>query len=92
MAVLPQCTCLAEQMPGKSDFEAETQKVYGSFSFENITSSVKNALAAAFRPSFPVFLGLLGLVLTAAVLNAFNMNFSGFDIGGYVSTLCLSGY
>lgn len=92
MMIVPQCVCFANEEFEKSDFEEKTQEVYGSFSFESIISNIKNALVSAFKPSFPVFLGLLGLILIASVLNCFNINFSGFDIGGYVSCLCLSGY
>jgi len=92
MMILPQYICMANEVGDNADFVEKTEEVYGSFSFENIISNIKNALVSAFKPSFPVFLGLLGLIMIAAVLNCFNINFSGFDIGGYVSCICLSGY
>lgn len=75
-----------------SEFERRADEAYDFFSPQNIFETVKNAAKDAFFPTMPLFAGLLGLIVISSVINAFNINFGGFDIGGYVSALCFSGY
>lgn len=82
--------CLAQELNDESISE-EAERIYESISFENISENIKNAFVSTFSPSFPIFLGLLSLVVIASLGNAFDFGFSGFDIGGYVSTICFSG-
>lgn len=92
LSCLLPCVCYAQESSDISELENKAASVYESFSPKALFSDVKEALSDAFTPSFKIFFGLVGLILIAAVMNAFNFNFGGFDIGGYASTICISGY
>ncbi len=81
-----------EQLMDKDKLSEQAQEVYDNFSLKSLFKLVTESLKNTFYPSLPIFAGLVGLIIIASVINAFNINFGGLDIGGYVSVLCFSGY
>lgn len=73
-------------------FLEDAKKIHRELSFENVLFMAKEAVRNALTPSLPIFSGLAALIVLSAVTNSFSLNFGGFDVGGYVSTLCISGY
>lgn len=76
----------------KTEYGQKAGDVYNSLSFEQVSKTAINALKQTFVPSFPFFFGLVAMIVTASLTNVFSVNFGGFDIGTYVSTVCFSGY
>ena len=70
----------------------QAEALYEKFSIKNAGDYVSGAMNESVVPSLPVFCGIVGMILICAVINTFGINFDGFDIGGYVCTLCFSGY
>lgn len=93
LTVFSCCTCFAQEEKSEaSKLEEKASDTYEFFSLPKLFEIAKDAVTQALKPSFPVFFGLLGIILICAVMNAFDINFGGFDIGGYVSAVCISGY
>ncbi len=70
----------------------DSERLYEDFSFKSLGGRIANSVKDAFYPSLTIFCGILGMIFICAAINSFGVNFDGYDIGGYISTVCFSAY
>lgn len=82
----------AQEVIENKEFVEKANDAYSAFSPQNILSSAITAVKEAFKPTLKTFSVFLAMILISAIAGCFSTNLSGFDISGYASTLCFSGY
>ena len=74
------------------DFFESANEVYNSISVKSALNAIVREIKNSFTPTFPLFSGLIGMILLSAVINTYGVHFDKFDIGEYVCIVCFSSF